>query len=62
MDGRDLIQFILRNKMEDATIVTENTVDLGKAWNHVERKNLVIGNGILIIKHPEVKRKKEKIL
>lgn len=61
MTGRDLIIFILKHRMVNATIVTEDTVTLGQAWHHVERKHLIRGNGILIIKHPEVKRKKENM-
>lgn len=58
MTGRDLIKFILNTHMENATIVFENERDEFEAWHYMEKKHLVVGNGILIIKHPEVKRKR----
>ena len=58
MTGRDLIFFILKNHLEDHNIVFEKT-NGGGAWHHITKSNFDIGGGILIIKHPEVKREKK---
>lgn len=55
--GRDLIKFILDNRIEDSTLVFENTTGDG-AWHRIKNKHLEVGNGILIFKHPQIKRKK----
>jgi hypothetical protein len=61
MTGRDLVKFIMSNYMEDDLLVFENTTGKGNgAWHHVEKKHFDKGNSILIIKHPEIKRQRDK--
>lgn len=54
MTGRDLIQFILDNRMENADLIFGN-ISNDSGWCFIRTKNLIIKDGCLVFKYPEDK-------
>jgi hypothetical protein len=54
MTGRELIKFILENRLENSKMVFHRVANTDhEVWREIDDRYLCVGRGLLIFEHPD---------